>query len=142
MAKKKKTGRGLAKGRSGGGAFKPMKGGGLPGGGGGMPGGDMNQMMAQMEKLQEEMAKTQEGLGDEEVTASSGGGMVTVVATGNQEIKSISIDPDAVDPEDVEMLEDLVLAAVTEALQKSNELAEEKMGGLTSGLGLPPGLGL
>lgn len=141
MAKKKKTGRGLAKGRSGGGAFKPMKGGGMPGGG--MPGGgDMNQMMAQMEKLQEEMAKTQEGLGDVEVTASSGGGMVTVVATGSQEIKSISIDPDAVDPDDVEMLEDLVLAAVTEALQKSNELAEEKMGGLTAGLGLPPGLGL
>lgn len=139
MAKKKKTGRGLAKGRSGGGAFQPMKGGGMPGGGGG---GDMNQMMAQMEKLQEEMAKTQEGLGDVEVTGSAGGGMVTVVATGSQEIKSISIDPDVVDPDDVEMLEDLVLAAVTEALQKSNDLAEEKMGGLTSGLGLPPGLGL
>lgn len=144
MAKKKKTGRGLAKGRSGGGAFTPMKGGGAPGGGGGMPGGagGMGNMMAQMEKLQEEMAKTQESLGDEEVTASSGGGMVTVVATGNQEIKSIKIDPDAVDPDDVEMLEDLVLAAVSEALQKSSELAEEKMGGLTSGLGLPPGLGL
>ena len=115
---------------------------GLPPVGGGMGGGNMNQLMSQMQKLQEEMEKTQESLGDEEVTATSGGGMVTVVATGKQEIKSIKIDPDVVDPEDVEMLEDLVLAAVSEALQKSQELAEDKMGALTGGMGLPPGLGL
>lgn len=103
--------------------------------------GGMNNLMSQMQKLQEEMEKTQDSLADEEVTGSSGGGMVTVVATGKQEIRSIKIKPEAVDPDDVEMLEDLVLAAVVDALQKSQALAEERMGGLTSGLGLPPGLG-
>jgi len=116
----------------------------LPSGGGmpGMGGGGMGNLMSQMQKLQEEMEKTQEELGDEEVTVTAGGGMVTVVATGAQEIRSIKIKPEVVDPDDVEMLEDLVLAAVTEALQKSQELAEERMGDLTGGLGLPPGLGL
>ncbi|NJN84412.1 MAG: YbaB/EbfC family nucleoid-associated protein [Caldilineaceae bacterium] len=105
-------------------------------------GGGMGNLMSQMQKLQAEMESTQEELADEEVTVSVGGGMVTVVATGRQEIKSIKIQPEAVDPDDVEMLEDLVLAAVTEALQKSQELADERLGGLTSGMGLPPGLGL
>ncbi|MBV7327565.1 YbaB/EbfC family nucleoid-associated protein [Chloroflexi bacterium TSY] len=139
MAKKKKSRAKLARPRKGGGFGG---GGGGFGGGGGASGGNMGGLMNQMQKLQEEMEKTQDALGDEEVTATSGGGMVTVVASGKQEIRSISIEPDAVDPDDVEMLEDLVLAAVNEALQKSQELAEEKMGGLTSGLGLPPGLGL
>ncbi|MEZ4663593.1 MAG: YbaB/EbfC family nucleoid-associated protein [Caldilineaceae bacterium] len=103
--------------------------------------GGMNNLMSQMQKLQDEMEKAQEGLGDEEVTGSSGGGMVTVVATGKQEVRSIKIKPEAVDPDDIEMLEDLVLAAVVDALQKSQELAEERMSGLTSGMGLPPGLG-
>lgn len=138
MAKKKKARPKLAHPRKGSG----FGGGGGGFGGGGMGGGNMGALMNQMQKLQEEMEKTQDAIGDEEVTASSGGGMVTVVASGKQEIRSISIDPDAVDPDDVEMLEDLVLAAVNEALQKSQELAEEKMDGLTSGLGLPPGLGL
>lgn len=130
MAKKRKN-----KGRS----TKPGSSGmNLPG----MGGGGMGNLMSQMQKLQEEMEKTQEALGDEEITVTSGGGMVTVVATGGQEIRSIKIKPEAVDPDDVEMLEDLVLAAVTEALQKSQELAEERMGGLTGGMGLPPGLGL
>ncbi|MEM7130659.1 MAG: YbaB/EbfC family nucleoid-associated protein [Chloroflexota bacterium] len=142
MAKKKKTGRGLAKGRRGGSSFTPMASGGPTGGVGGNMGGDMNNLMSQMEKLQEEMEKTQESLGDQEVTGSAGGGMVTVVATGKQEIRSISIKPEAVDPDDVEMLEDLVMAAITDAMQKSQDLAEEQMGDLTSGLGLPPGLGL
>ena len=103
--------------------------------------GGMNNLMSQMQKLQEEMEKTQESLADVEVTGSSGGGMVTVVATGKQEIRSIKIKPEAVDPDDVEMLEDLVLAAIVDALQKSQELADERMSGLTSGMGLPPGLG-
>lgn len=136
MAKKKKNARG-ARGKRGSGF-----GGGLPGMGGMGGGGGMGNLMNQMQKLQEEMEKTQEELGGEEVTASSGGGMVTVVASGDQQIKSIKIKPEAVDPEDVEMLEDLVMAAVTEALQKANELSEERMGGLTNGMGLPPGLGL
>lgn len=144
MAKKKKNARG-ARGKRGsgfGGGLPGMGGGGMGGGGMGGGGGGMGNLMNQMQKLQEEMEKTQTELGDEEVTASSGGGMVTVVASGDQQIKSIKIKPDAVDPDDVEMLEDLVLAAVTEALQKANALSEERMGGLTSGLGLPPGLGL
>ncbi len=118
-----------------------LGGAGMGAGVGGQRGG-MGNIMAQMNKMQEEMAKTQEELADETVEASVGGGVVTVVANGNQEIQSIKIQPDVVDPEDVEMLEDLILSAVTEALQKSQDLSEERMGGLTSGLGLPPGLGL
>ena len=111
-------------------------------GGGGTGAGGMGGLMSQMSKLQEEMEKTQGELADEVLTISSGGGMVTIEVTGQQEIRDIKIDPEAVDPEDVEMLQDLILAAVTEALEKSKELQEERMGGLTSGLGLPPGLGL
>ena len=104
---------------------------------GGMGGGDM---MAQLQALQEEMAKAQAALAEETVEVSVGGGVVKVVATGQQDIVSISIQPEVVDPDDVEMLEDLVLSAVNEALEQSRKLAEERMGGLTSGLGLPPGL--
>jgi DNA-binding YbaB/EbfC family protein len=121
---------------------KKMRGplrGGLPGTGG--MGGGMGNLLSQMQKLQDEMAKTQDALATEEVTSSVGGGMVTVVATGAQEIRSITIKPEAVNPEDVEMLQDLVLAAVNDAIQKSKALAEERMGSLTGGLGLPPGLG-
>jgi nucleoid-associated protein EbfC len=123
---------------------KKMRGparGGLPGAGGtGMPGG-MGNLMSQMQKLQGEMEKTQEALAEEEVTTTAGGGMVTVVATGAQEIRAITIKPEAVDPDDVELLQDMVLAAVNEAIQQSKALAEERMGSLTGGLGLPPGLG-
>lgn len=113
-----------------------------PRGAPGLGGGGMGNLMSQMQKLQEEMEKTQAALEDEEVSVSAGGGVITVVATGQQRIKSIAIEPEVVDPEDVEMLQDLVLAAVNDALQKAQELQEERMGGLTSGLGLPPGLGL
>ncbi len=134
MAKLKKN-RGV-----GGGGSRPLPGGmGLPGMGGG--GGNMNNLMGQMRKLQEEMEKTQEALADEEVTATSGGGVVTVVANGAQEIRSITIKPEAVSAEDVELLQDMVLAAVNDALQKSKALSEERMGSLTGGMGLPPGLG-
>ncbi|MCL4859183.1 MAG: YbaB/EbfC family nucleoid-associated protein [Caldilineaceae bacterium] len=124
---------------------KKMRGparGGIPGMGGmNMPGG-MGGLLSQMQKLQDEMEKTQAALADEEVTATAGGGMVTVVATGGQEIRSITIKPEAVDPDDVELLQDMVLAAVNEALQRAKALSEERMGALTGGLGLPPGLGL
>lgn len=114
---------------------------GMPGGfGGGMPGG-MGGLMAQVTKMQEEMEKTQAELAEEELEISAGGGMVTVIITGAKEIRSIKIKPEAVDPDDVEMLEDLVLAAVTEAMQKADELSEERLGSITGGLGLPPGLG-
>ena len=114
--------------------------GGMGGFGGGMPGG-MGGLMAQVTKMQEEMEKTQAELAEEELEVSAGGGMVTIVITGAKEVRSIKIKPEAVDPDDVEMLEDLVLAAVTEALQKADALAEERMGGVTGGLGLPPGFG-
>ena len=91
----------------------------------------------QMVQLQEDMAKAQEALKDEEVTATVGGGMISAVANGHQEILSISIDPEVVDPDDVEMLEDMVLAAVNEALEKSRELAAERMSVFTGGLDIP-----
>jgi DNA-binding YbaB/EbfC family protein len=116
-----------------------------PGGRPGMPPmggmGNMGNIMAQVNKLQEEMGKAEAALATEEVTASVGGGMVTVVCTGKKVIKSITIKPEAVTPDDVEMLQDMVLAAVNEAMEKAEALHEERMGALTGGLNLPPGLG-
>ena len=100
---------------------------------------NMQQMLKQVQKMQQDMMAAQESLKDERVEASAGGGMVKVVATGELAIESITIDPDAVDPEDVEMLQDTVLAAVNEALRSAQELAAEKMGGVTGGLGGPGG---
>jgi nucleoid-associated protein EbfC len=104
-----------------------------------MPQPNMQQMLKQVQKMQQDMMAAQESLKDEVVEASAGGGMVTVQVTGDLNVKSIKIDPDAVDPEDVEMLQDLVLAAVNEALRSAQELASSKLGGITGGLG---GLGL
>jgi DNA-binding YbaB/EbfC family protein len=96
---------------------------------------NMNQMMKQVQQMQAEMMKAQEQLKHEVVEASAGGGMVTVKVTGDLEIQEIRIDPQAVDPEDVELLQDMVLAAVNEALRSAQELAANRMGGLTGGLG-------
>ncbi|MCK8824512.1 YbaB/EbfC family nucleoid-associated protein [Fuchsiella alkaliacetigena] len=98
---------------------------------------DMGKMMKQVQKMQSQMKKAQEDLADEEVEATAGGGVVKVVANGKQEIVDISIDPDAVDPEDVEMLEDLILAATNEAMRKVQDMASEKMGDLTGGMNIP-----
>ena len=95
------------------------------------------QMMRQAQQLQAKLQKTQEELAEATLEATSGGGAVTVVITGQQEIKSVKISPEVVDPEDVEMLEDLVLSAVSEALRKSQELAASRLGALTGGLKLP-----
>ncbi len=100
---------------------------------------NMQQMLKQVQKMQQDMMAAQESLKDEVVEASAGGGMVTVKATGDLTIKSITIDPQAVDPDDVELLQDMVLAAVTEALRAAQELASTRLGGITGGLG---GLGL
>ena len=100
---------------------------------------NMQQLLKQAQKMQEEMMAAQESLKDEVVEASAGGGMVTVQVTGDLHVKSITIDPAAVDPEDVEMLSDMVQAAVNEALRSAQELAASKMGGIAGGLG---GLGL
>ena len=107
---------------------------------------NMNKMMKQVQKMQQDMAAAQEQLANETVTASAGGGMVTVTVTGDLLVKDITIDPEAIDPEDPELLQDMVLAAVNEAMRQAQELAATKMGGLTGGLdlgslGLPPGLG-
>ena len=91
-------------------------------------------MMRQVQKMQADMVAAQEALGEETVEASVGGGMVTAVVSGTGDLKKISISPDVVDPDDVEMLEDLVVAAVVEATRMAQELAQERMGGLTAGL--------
>ena len=101
------------------------------------PKGSQMDVMQQVQKLQEEMLEAQEALGEETITATAGGGAVTVVMTGQQRIQSISIAPEVVDPDDVEMLEDLITAAVNEALQRSQELATERLGALTGGLRIP-----
>jgi len=99
----------------------------------------MQQLLKQAQKMQQDMMQAQEALKDEMVEASAGGGMVKVAVSGDLEVKSITIDPQAVDPEDVELLQDMVLAAVNEGMRSAQELAASKMGGITGGLG---GLGL
>jgi DNA-binding YbaB/EbfC family protein len=94
-------------------------------------------MLQQLQKLQEDMVKTQEALGDETVTVTAGGGAITVVISGHQKIQSITIEPEVVDPDDVEMLQDLVTAAVNEAIDKSQQLAADRLGSLTGGLSIP-----
>jgi DNA-binding YbaB/EbfC family protein len=95
---------------------------------------DMNKLLQQAQQMQEQMARVQEELASETVEASAGGGMVTVKATGAGEISEIKIDPKAIDPDDPELLEDMVLAAVNEALRSAQSLAQTKMGAAT-GLG-------
>jgi DNA-binding YbaB/EbfC family protein len=100
----------------------------------------MGQMMKQAQKLQSQMMKLQEELAEKTVESSSGGGMVTVVANGRQQVVSIQIEKEVVDPDDVDMLQDLVLAAVNDALAKAQEMVSSEMGKLTGGLNIP-GLG-
>jgi len=99
--------------------------------------GKMGDFLRQAEKLQLELKKAQDGLADRTVEASAGGGMVTVVANGKQEIISIKINPEVVNRDDVEMLEDLILAAVNEAREKAQEMAMTEISKVTGGLGLP-----
>jgi hypothetical protein len=99
--------------------------------------GNINKLMKQVQKMQEEMAKLQEELKERTVEATAGGGAVRAVANGKKELVEIKIQPEAVDPEDVEMLEDLILAAVNEALQKAEEMVASEMGKLTGGLNIP-----
>jgi hypothetical protein len=96
---------------------------------------NMQQLLKQAQKMQEDMLAAQEALKDEVVEASAGGGMVTVQVTGDLAVKSIKIDAQAVDPDDVELLQDMVLAAINEGLRSAQELAASKMSGLAGGLG-------
>ena len=102
--------------------------------------GNMAGMMKKVQKLQAEMGKLQEELKGRTLEVSTGGGAVKVVITGEKKIQSIKIAPSAVDPEDVEMLEDLVAAAVNEAINKVDDMMAQEMGKLTGGLNLPPGM--
>ncbi|MCQ2559427.1 MAG: YbaB/EbfC family nucleoid-associated protein [Clostridia bacterium] len=103
-------------------------------------GGNMAKMMKQVQKMQMDMAKTQEDLKTRTVESTAGGGVVKVVANGAQEVLSIEIKPEAVDPEDVEMLQDLILTAVNGALDKAMEMVSSEMSKVTGSLKLPPGL--
>jgi len=100
---------------------------------------DMNKMLQQVQQMQETMVRAQEELANERVEASVGGGMVTVTATGSGEIVGVKISPEAIDPDDPETLEDLVLAGVNEALRNAHDLAQSKLGAVSGGL---KGLGL
>lgn len=105
------------------------------GGMGGMGGGNMQQLMRQAQKMQEQLAKTQEELDAKEYEAQSGGGMVTCKVNGKRELVSLSIRKEAVDPDDVEMLEDLILAAINEALRAGEATREQAMSSVTGGMG-------
>jgi nucleoid-associated protein EbfC len=106
----------------------------------GMP--NMGQLLKQAQKFQAKMAELQEELNQRTVEASAGGGMVTAVANGKQDLLSITIDPEVVDPNDVEMLQDLILAAVNDALSRAKDMTNEEMGKLTKGMNIPglPGM--
>ena len=100
------------------------------------PGGlDLNAMMKQVQQMQGEMMEAQEKLKDEVVEASAGGGMVTVKMSGDLRLLEVAISPEAIDPDDAELLQDMVLAAVNEAIRSAQELATNKLGGITGGLG-------
>lgn len=100
-------------------------------------GGSMNKMMKQAKKVQEQIMQMQEELKDREIETSSGGGVITIKVNGRQEITSIKIKPEAVDPEDVEMLEDLVMAVVNEGIRQSQEMVSSEMSKITGGLNIP-----
>ena len=100
-------------------------------------GGNMNQMLKQAQKMQEDMANLQADLEQREYTASSGGGMIEVTVDGKHLIKNIKINPDAIDPDDSEMLEDLITVAFNEAISNAIKTSEEEMGAITSGLNMP-----
>jgi len=111
--------------------------------GGGMPrqmgggGGGMGNIAQQLKKMQEEMQKAQEELGDETIEVSAGGGAVTIVITGHQHLQSIKLKPEIVNADDVEMLQDVLLAAVNQAIEQSQTMAAQRLDGLTGGLNIP-----
>jgi len=102
---------------------------------------NIKKMMQQAQKMQEQMMQAQAEVAEKTVTATAGGGKVTVVATGGGDVISIKIAKEVVDPEDVEMLEDLVLTGVKKAIEEAKAMNQAEMGKLTAGMGLPPGLG-
>ena len=104
-------------------------------------GGNPANMMAQMQKMQQDMAVAQDALADETITVTAGGGAISIEITDHQRVEAITLDPEVVDPEDVEMLQDMLVAAVNQAIEQSQAMAAERMEGLTGGLDLGGGLG-
>ena len=105
---------------------------------GGFGGGaNMQQLMRQAQKLQEQMTKAQEELDEREYSAQAGGGMISVTVTGKRELKALEIKPECVDPDDVEMLQDMIVSAVNEVLRKADEAQANNLKGLTGGLNIP-----
>ncbi len=102
---------------------------------------NQRDIMRQVQQMQDRMAKAQEEIAAATVEGSAGGGVVTVGMSGDQELRSVTIKPEAVDPDDVETLQDLVYAAVSDALQRSKDLQAQRLESVTGGMGLPPGLG-
>lgn len=99
--------------------------------------GNMNKIMKQVQKMQKDMLKLQEELKEKTVEATAGGGVVKAVASGKKQLVSVEIQPEVVDPDDIEMLQDLILAAVNEALQKAEDMVTDEMGKITGGMNLP-----
>lgn len=112
----------------GGGRRQPMQGGGNK---------DMQRMMMEAQKMQAKLAEAQDGLGELTVEGTSGGGMVKVKVSGDMELKELVIDPEAVDPDDVEMLQDMIVAAVNEGLRAAQEMADSRISSVTGGLNIP-----
>ena len=104
-------------------------------------GGNPANMMAQMQKMQQDMAVAQDALADETITVTAGGGAISIEITGHQRVEAITLNPEVVDPEDVEMLQDMLVAAVNQAIEQSQAMAAQRMEGLTGGLDLGGGLG-
>ena len=102
--------------------------------------GKMQAQMAQVQAVQRQMEQVQEEINQMETTATSGGGAVSVTVTGEKQIKEVTLQPEIVDPDDIEMLQDLIITAVNEAMRQMEEISSNEMSKLTSGLGLPPGL--
>ncbi|MCB9099732.1 MAG: YbaB/EbfC family nucleoid-associated protein [Anaerolineales bacterium] len=126
MAKRKSKGKGFSLDNPGGG-----------GGGLSMPGGAKGGLAGKLQEMQQQMLEAQEALGDKTVEISAGGGAIKVVMTGHQKLESITIAPEVVDPDDVEMLQDLILAAINEAVEASQNLAADEMNSITGGLNIP-----
>lgn len=124
MAKRKGKGKGFSLGGGG-------------GSGPGLPGGAKGGLAGQLQAMQQQMVEAQEALGDKTVEVTAGGGAITVVMTGHQKLRSIKIDPEVVDPNDVEMLQDLIVAAINEAVEASQNLAADELGSITGGLNIP-----
>lgn len=114
---------------------KGMRAGKKPKAGGGM--GNMQKQMQQMQAVQRMMEQKQAEIEEMETTASSGGGAVTITVTGKKEIKSIELKPEVVDPDDIEMLQDLIMVAANEALRQMEEISQKELGSITAGLGIP-----